>query len=335
MNPLQLIAHCSGKLEQVHRSLLAQAPRHYAAGLILLFCAVIGCFAGSHFDSGLAGYVAANAAAAAFTFTPVMGMKTLELISYSATQPNTGAAAAALAGDSLVIKNQGVDKPAQIVNWWADNQVLGSHQLVFPSGHDTTRGLRLRVRASDVTPLLPDGVAIEVQNQEQLAVTIVGSNTAGDVENGAFLVAYERIPGIMPRNIDWPEFRRRATKLVSVELTIAGAAAGYTGAEAINVESDLLLPNQDYALMGAISSLESCTIAIVGPDTGNVKIGLPAADLDTPATANFFLRLARAHGEPFIPVINSGNKANTLVSIVQDENNISPVISLMFALLKK
>jgi hypothetical protein len=232
------------------------------------------------------------------------------------------------------VKNSQSQDPVEIIAWWADQQVAGFQQLTFPSGHDTTRGLRLRVRASEVDNLLPEGVGIEVQNQEQLTLQIAGSNTAGDVESGSMLVAYPRLPGIVPRLIDWPEFRKRQGKLVSVDLTITGAAAGYTGAEALNNETDLLLPNQDYALMGAISSAESCTVAIIGPDTGNVRIGLPCADLNSGYTAQFFLRLARAFSEAFIPVINSGNKANTLISIVQDENNISPTISLLFSMLK-
>lgn len=261
-------------------------------------------------------------------------MKTLQLVSYSATAPGaTGAAGAAVSGDSLVIAF-GTGKPAHIVAWWADNQSAGFHQLTFPSGHDTTRGLRLRVRASELLPLLPRGCPLEVQAGETMTLLVAGSATAGDVESGSFLIAYDDLPGITGRGIDWPTFLKRRDKLVSVDLTVTGAAAGYTGSIALNNASDLLLPNRDYAIMGAISDSETCAVSIIGPDTGNLRIGCPASDAEQDETNEFFLALARENNAPLIPVINSGNKANTLVSILQDENNITPKISILLALLQ-
>lgn len=256
----------------------------------------------------------------------------IELVSFSATAPGSGgAAAAALAGDSLVVKN-GIG-PAHIVAWWADHQTAGSQQLSFPSGHDTTRGIRQRVRAGEVDQLLPEGISVPVQPQETLGITIAGSATAGDVEIGSMLLLYPDLPGSGFRGITFEELLRRKAKLVTVDVTLTGAAAGYTGSEAINAETDLLLANRDYAVLGGHVSAESATIAIAGPDTGNVRIGFPANDLEPEMGTNFFPRLARAFQAPIIPVINSGNKANTLVSFVQDENNISPGVTLMLALL--
>lgn len=324
MNTLELIALTSGKLPRRITPTRSIAQRQFCRfSQVVLFAIAAAC-------------IAALPHAEATMFMPLMGAtRTLELVSFSATQPNTGAAAAALSGDSLAVKNSQTTEPAEIIAWWADQQVAGYQQLTFPSGHDTTRGLRLPVRASEVDNMLPEGMAIEVQSGETLAVTIAGSNTAGDVENGAFLLSYPRLLGIQPRLIDWSELKQRRTKLVTVYVALAGGAAGYTGAEALNADSDLLLPNRDYALLGAISSAETCTVALVGPDTGNVRIGMPANDaMGMFSTANFFPRLSRAFGEAFIPIINSGNKANTLVSIVQDENNISPNVGLILALLK-
>lgn len=257
----------------------------------------------------------------------------VELVSYSATAPGAGgAAAAALSGDSLVFKN--ARGPGRVIAWWADNQTAGFHQLSFPSGHDTTRGLRVRVRASEVDPLLPIGVGFYVQPQETISALIAGSATAGDVESGSMLVAYDDLPGTSQRNIGWQDLQRRMEKLTSVDMAITGAAAGYTGGAAINSVSDLLLANRDYALIGGTIGAETATVWVAGPDLGNLKVGFPANETDDELGLNFFSQLARAFDLNCIPVINSGNKASTTVGILQDENNITPTVTLLLALLK-
>src|SRR5215213_6137267 len=130
-----------------------------------------------------------------------------ELISYSATQPNTGAAAAAFTGDSLTIKNS--RGAAHVLAMWAFNQVDGYHQIVWPSGHDTTRGWRTIVQASDITPRNVMGTPWFLQPQELLTITIAGSNTAGDVETGHMLIEYDDLPGVTSRQIDWDSVLRR------------------------------------------------------------------------------------------------------------------------------
>lgn len=262
---------------------------------------------------------------------PFVGAAHIELVSYSATAPSSGAAAAPLSGDSLVVKN--ARESAEIIAWWGDQQVAGFHQLTVPSGHDTTRGLRQHVRAGEVDQLLPEGISVPVQAQETISLQISGSATAGDVESGSMLMLYRGLSGSGQVGISWADLLKRRQKLTTVFLTLAGTAAGYTGSEAINVETDLLLANREYALLGGSVSVESATISISGPDLGNVRVGFPANDLEPEVSMNFFPRLARAFNEPIIPVINSGNRANTLVSFVQDENNVSIGVTLFLALL--
>lgn len=255
-----------------------------------------------------------------------------ELVSFSATQPNTGAAAAPLTGDSLTIKNS--KGPAQIIAWWASQQVDGFQQLVTPTSHDTTRGFRQVIEAANIDNLLPPGLALEVQPQELMSITIAGSNTAGDVELGMMLVHYNNLPGVESRSIKWAEVLRRAEVLTTIQATITGAAAGYTGAELITAESDLLRANRDYAVIGATTSTPCGAITLIGPDTGYVRTAVPGQASDADVGIDWFARLSRAYDLPTIPVINSGNKQSTSIGIVQNENNISPVISITLALLK-
>lgn len=255
-----------------------------------------------------------------------------EFVSFSATQPNTGAAATAFTGDSLTIKNS--KGPAYLLSWWAQQQGDGYQQLITPTMHDTTRGFRQVVEAGNIDSLLPAGMAIEVQPQELMSVTIAGSNTAGDVEIGGMLIHYPDLPGVNARAIKWQDLIRRTETLTTVQMTITGAATGYTGAELITAESDLLRANRDYAIVGATTNVACAAITILGPDTGYVRTAVPGQASDADIGRDWFAALSRQFDLPLIPVINSGNKAATTIGIVQNENNVSPQIAITLALLK-
>jgi len=258
----------------------------------------------------------------------------VELVSYSATQPNTGAAAAAFTGDSLVIKN---DRKlgTRMLSMWAFNQVEGYHQIYTQTSHDTTRGWRTVVEATDITDRLPMGIGMPVEAQELMNITIAGSNTAGDVETGHCLIHYTDLPGIDQRNLDWTAVVRRTEKITTVQASITGSGAGYSGTELINADSDLLLANRDYALLGIETVTPVGTVWLSGPDTGNVKIGVPGNALRPDLTGNYFAMLSRAYNKPLIPVINSGNKNSTSIGVGMNENAGATVVSLNLCLLKR
>jgi len=257
----------------------------------------------------------------------------IELLSASATAAAAaGSAAAAVAGDSLVVKN-GRGRIA-LVALWAHLQSSGFIQLSTPTAHDTTRGYRTDVPAAELDQRLPIGIDFEVQAQETLSVTIAEAAVVGDVGIVSALVHYADLPGMAQRLITWSQFQSRLDKLTSLAVTITGAAAGYTGAELITAESDLLRANRDYALLGMSTDVECAALTVIGPDTGNVRLGVPGVSDDSNYGQSFFGLISRAHDMPAIPVINSGNKASTLVGILQNENNVSPRVTLLLGLMK-
>lgn len=257
----------------------------------------------------------------------------LELITAQATQPNTGAAATAATGDSLTVKNS--KGRAHILAMWVMLQADGFLQISKPSGHDTTRGWRQVCDTGSIMNLLPNGVPLDIEPQELLSVTIAGSNTSGDVDTACLQVLYEDLPGVNSRLIDWPTLQRKAEtlKLNTIQATLAGTAAGYTGSELITAESDLLQANRDYAVLGITTSTPVASVFIVGPDTGYQRAAVPGGVSEADYGRDWFCALSRAYGQPTIPVINSGNKASTYFGFVQNENNVSPVISMSLALL--
>jgi len=258
-----------------------------------------------------------------------------ELLSWSATAPGAGpTAAAAVTGDSLTIRN-GMGGSPLLVAIWARQQVAGFQQIAFPSGHDTTRGYRFNVGINEQDLAIPMGLDIEVQAQETMSVSISGSAGAGDVELGCALVHYPNLPGVTQRMISYEQLKSRMTKMTTISSTISGTAAGYTGTELITAESDLLRANTDYAVLGITTNTACGAVGLIGPDTGFTRIACPGEAEDGEEMSGFFCKLSRAHGMPFIPVINSGNKASTSIFILQDENNITPLITVFLAQLGK
>ena len=71
-------------------------------------------------------------------------------------------------------------------------------------------------------------------------------------------------------------------------------------------------------------------VTIKGPDTGNVRIGVPCT-LRGELQSGFFMMLSRATGQPFVPVINSGNKNSTFIEVATDENAGTFIATLFLA----
>lgn len=257
----------------------------------------------------------------------------LELITCAATAAaTTGTAATAVGTDSLAIKNgRGA---IDIVALWQTNQTAGFGQIIFPSGHDTTRGWRAGVGIGVNVGLLALRQSIPVQAQEVIAPTIAATAVAGDVENMSMLIRYRDFPGIDARLITEEQCIRRTEKLTTIENSLASTAGpSYGTPETFNQDSDLLLANRDYAVMGLTCRTAVHAIYIAAPDFGNVRIGAPGM-LRYDIGSQWFMIMSRLHGEPMVPVFNSGNKANCFIGVVTDENAGTFVVTLHLALLK-
>lgn len=260
----------------------------------------------------------------------------LKSVSYQTTAAGTsGAAAAAVSGDSLIVENAPVDSKVRIVSWWAQNQTSGWHQLIFPSGHDTTRGIRVVTPAAIPMPVWPQELPIQIYPQETLALTLAGSATAGDIEYGTFNILYDQLPGIETRLIDEDTLRSRMNRLTTVQATLAaGTGGGWTGSELITAESDLLRANTDYAVLGLTNSAAAAAIGLKAPDFGNVRIAIPGSAAFPQLTCPYFIQLTRDVGVGLIPVFNSANRGNVYLDALQDENGTDPIVSLLLAELK-
>lgn len=259
----------------------------------------------------------------------------IEAVGFSATAPgSSGASASAFSGDSLTTKNVREGSRAVLAALWGKNQTAGWQQVTWPTAHDRTRGFRFPVPASMVSIGVFGFHAPPLQGQEDITATIAGSATAGDIEIGVALLWYEDVPGIAGRLITAEEARSRVGKITTVFATIsAGTSGGWSGEEAITAESDLLLANRDYAVLGAVVQDRCAAVGLRAPDWGGQRIAVPGEPNDSELTSRFFVELAARMGQAAVPVFNSGNKGNVLLDAAQDENGTDVEVAWVLGLL--
>lgn len=264
-----------------------------------------------------------------------MGMA-MEVIGARATNPGAGpAACAASTGDTLAIRSFDLATPAYLLNVWGQEATAGFVQIRSPRLHDNVRGIRTRILAATTRAELGYDAVQHLYPQDTLTVECAG----GAAETDAFgmLIYYQDAPGMAARLATWEQVLPRIVQLLSIETTmVAPAVAGDWGAGvALNAAAtgDLTKANTDYAVLGYLTDTACTSVGIVGPDTGNVRVGGPGG-IEPIETRDWFKDLARSTGMPCIPIINSANKGATLV---QQQNNAAagtPIIDLMMAELR-
>lgn len=263
-------------------------------------------------------------------------MRAVELIHANGTAIGaTIAALAAVAGDTLAVKATEISKMVRLVQFWADVQVAGTGRIRSPTFHDNVQGLRFDTTVGDPRPLMPWGAYQRLYANDALSVELAGSAVAGDIETIALLLEYEDLPGHAPVFLSADEVISRIDALTLVENTLAtGTAGGYSGGEAINTEFDQFHAGAKYALLGYLVDAECTSVGWRGADTGNLRIGGPGDETERELTADWFMRLSRVTGRPFIPVFSAENKAGILVDAVQDENGTDVTVTSIFAKLR-
>lgn len=234
--------------------------------------------------------------------------------------------------DSRVVRNANKDSKTLLLQAWALCQAAGRFQIRSPSLHDDTNGMTFRTVSGDASPLMPMGCPTPLFPQDTLNLYGAGSATAGDIDTFVMLVYYEDLPGVDAHLIDYEELKQRIVELVTVENTIStGTAGGYSGAEAINAESDLLKANTDYALLGCVGNTDAAVVTYKGADTGNLRVGVPFDTSKPDITKDWFVKLSMNYGLPLIPVFNSANKGGVSLEACVDENGGDPVVTTILA----
>jgi len=245
--------------------------------------------------------------------------RALELVAGFATNPgSTLTTVTASTGTSYTIRGTDADKKAWLLSRWAFNATAGELRITSPRLHDQTQGLRDRVTANSVVPVgnghINAGYANRLYAQDALTVQLSGGG--GELDCVGVLIAYDDLQGVAGRFIDQATLKKNGINIVTAEVTVTAVATGnFGGAVAINSTNDNLIANTDYAILGGMTDTRGCCVGITGVDLGNLKLGFPCEASIRNQTVNWFQALSIAFNAPYIPVINSANKAATNIDV--------------------
>jgi hypothetical protein len=257
----------------------------------------------------------------------------LELIAGQATAPSTTFTAWTVAtGNSLTIRSADINSEVALLAAWGFNNAAGAMRLRSPRLHDNVNGIQMRLDATDPRPVYPRwGFKQKLIPQDTLIAEQTGSATTGKIEEGAFLVYYQNLPGISGRFISPAQLAQFGVNMMGQDLPItAGSSGGYSGQAAVNSSKDNWKANTNYALVGYRTDTNCCSVRVQGADVGNLGIGGPGAAADPNATATWFQWLSAYYGLSLIPVFQSANKGNILVDVQQNDGGAAVNLTLFF-----
>lgn len=262
-------------------------------------------------------------------------MSAIELVSTQATAPGTGAVFAAVAGNTLTVRD--TRKEVYLISLWQQRQAAGFTRVTSPLLHDAVVGFG--GGGGIGSQELFRGWTQPLRAQDTIIVTGSGSAVAGQIETSCYLVWYEDLPGSSQHLITWDELQRRGEAMYSPSNTLAlGTAGGYSGSELVTAEEDQLKANREYAWVGTAVQVGAAAIRLTGTDFGNLGLGhstygLSASAGDGRHNTGYWAELARELDAPLIPVMNSSNKSNTFLDGITDQTGTDAVVKLQLVLL--
>lgn len=263
-------------------------------------------------------------------------MPALDIVSFNATAPGAGGAAATVCtGDSANVRAANGSPAGQLLAYWGKTQAAGFIQMTHAAGNDQTRDIR-GVTVTALPACLKELMFPEpMQNQELMTVNIAGSAVGGNIETAHFQIYYPTLPGVNGTFISAADLAANGELDVTVQDTTTSTTAGqYSGSRALNAASDLLLANRWHAILGASIGVVCGTLTIKGTDLGNLRAAIPGVASNNVDTRAWFQTLSLAYNLPLIPVINSTNKAAIFIENIQDQGNTAVPFSLNLVRLK-
>ncbi len=256
----------------------------------------------------------------------------LALDTVAARIANPGAtftAAAAVAGDSLVVRNFAPTATCSLINLIRRGATSGAARVRSPLLHDNVRGIALTTGITPSTFGLPRELSQQLFAQDSLIVELTGG--AAETDLAILVLLYSDLLGAAARlhtNGDIVPLLKNI-KPVTVAVTNSATIGNWTDT-VITTTEDLLHANRDYAVLGFVTDTAQAAIGIKGADTANLRVGGPGST-NVEDTASYFVDQGIYHNIPFIPVINSANKGSTFVSTCDSVASSTPNVTLILA----
>ena len=254
----------------------------------------------------------------------------LDLVATRILNPGaTFTATAAVPGDSLTVRNFVPTAQAYLINLIRRGATSGAVRVRSPLLHDNVRGIAI---TSGQTPSifgLPRELSQQLNAQDGLIVEATGG--AAETDMALLVIYYTNLLGAASRLHMRGDIEGNVTyiKPVTVAVTNSATIGNWTDT-AINATEDLLHANVDYAVLGYITDTAMAAVAVKGIDTGNLRVGGPAT-VNVEDTSDYFVAQGIYHNIPYIPVINSANKAGTFVSTCDTVASSTANVTLILA----
>lgn len=257
--------------------------------------------------------------------------RAIEVVGGRTTNPSTTITAlTANTGNTFTVRNFPDPNVAYLDGIWAQAATAGVIRVRSAKMHDYTQGLRFTDIASVSRNLVPPGLSERLFAQDNLTFEMSGG--ASETDAGWLLVYYNELPGIDARLASWDQIAPRIVHVLTNEVSVANptVAGDWSAGTAINTTFDLLKANTDYAVLGYQAATAVGSVAVIGPDTGNLRVGGPGTT-ESLETRGWFKRMAQYTGRPYIPIFNSANKAGTNVAVGHTTASGTTTVDLIIA----
>lgn len=244
-----------------------------------------------------------------------MGQAIETVLAYvAATAVTTEQLLAAASPQSLSVRASNGQAPVDLDCIWVSTASQAQVSIRSPRMHDNTKGVLLDSPGTGPQLLADEYFDQIVYSQDLLTIglTFAAAPGAGTNEHVAMNLIYNDLPGVSASLRTWAEVSPNIIEYVGVLTTPSSAATTgiWGGGVAFNSGFDLLKANQLYAVLGYICPSACTAVALQGPDIGNLLLGGPGLT-SVIDTRQWFVRQSINEGVPYIPVINSANKAST------------------------
>lgn len=235
---------------------------------------------------------------------------------------------------SLSVRAAGPGSRVIVDALWGQFTVAGFTSMRSPRMHDNTKGILTDVPAANPTPVLNEYFEQTVYSQDLLtiATTFPVAPGAGALQHVGFNVIYDDLPGVSAQMRTWADVESNIEEYMGIQATPTTAASpGSWGAGvALNSTFDTMKANELYAILGYTVSAACTSVAVQGPDIGNLLVGGPGS-INLIDTRRWFVEQSLRTGKPYIPVINSANKASTLVNVAANVATTAFTVNLLMA----
>ena len=263
-----------------------------------------------------------------------MGIETVGF-SLSNAATATAQAMAALNGQSATIRaTANGNAPVTLIGESTYFEDSGDFRVRSPRMHDDVNGIRLAAPAGLVQWAAEEYFLQRLYSQDTLTVEGVFSAapTVAHISLGYLQIYYDDVPGIAANLRAWTEVQPNIVDYLVIPVSPESSvtAGNWGGGVALNSTVDVFKANTLYALIGYLAPVKFGAFTIQGVDIGNLQFGGPGSNSSIETRA-YFPRLSSATGKPCIPVVNSQNKASTLVSISDQVASTTYEMSLIFA----